>query len=356
MQFQLVSIEELTDSLRQTWLEWVRSDLQYMSPYFHPDFAFNMAQVRDDVRLILFCEEDEVVGILPIHLKEGNSAAPIGDTMSDYHGVISGKPLKFDLRQLLRETSINSFYFDHLLAAQTSFEPYSWEQSTSPYMDLSNGFEAYEKQCKQGGTSFYKNLLRNERKMLREVGEPRIVEFSDDETVMDRLLELKSQQYERTRQLDLTQIKWMTDSIRQIWKFRSDDFSGILSVLYVDDKLLAMHFGIKTRDALHWWFPTYEPEYRRYSPGLLLLLHLARSQDLGLKYIDLGKGPEEYKTKMNTGETKLFEGGIDQRTIRRWLYQNIHHTRKWVHNTPAAQSPLKVYKEVRSAFRKIKTC
>lgn len=356
MNFELVSIDELTDSLRQTWIDWIRADLQYMSPYFHPDFTVNMAAVREDVRIVLMYENDELAGILPIHVLEGRRAAPIGDLMSDYHGVISPKPLELDVQELLRQTALRSFYFNHLLATQESFLPYSWEHTSSPYLDLSDGFAAYEEKAKQGGKSYYKNLLRNERKMGREVGETRVVEFSDDEAVLERLLELKSEQYVRTRQLDITRVKWMTDAMRQIWKFRSDDFSGMLSALYVDEKLLGMHFGMKTKEVLHWWFPTYDPDYHRYSPGLLLLLHLARSQDLGLKYIDLGKGPEPYKKSMKTGETELLEGGVDQQPLRRWLYRNIHNTRKWVHNTPAAQSPLKVYREVRSVIRKYKTC
>ena len=130
----------------------------------------------------------------------------------------------------------------------------------------------------------------------------------------------------------------------------------MLSAMYVDDQLLAVHFGMRTKDVLHWWFPAYDPQYHRYSVGLLLLLHMARSTELGFKYIDLGKGPEPYKQSMKTGQVDLLEGGIDQRMLRRWIYQNIHYTRKWVHNTPAAQSPLKVYREVRSVFRKYKTC
>ncbi|MEZ6047702.1 MAG: GNAT family N-acetyltransferase [Planctomycetaceae bacterium] len=279
MNYELIKISEMSDSLRQTWLEWIRADLNFMSPYFHPDFAWNMAVVRDDVRLILFKEKEVVVGILPIHQLEGNVAAPIGDKMSDYHGVISGKPLEFDLQQMLKATSLKAFYFDHLLASQSSFEPYSWEQSFSPYMlDLSQGSLLMKKNASRGNPSM--NLLRNERKCSVKWSESRVVQFSDDEAVMERLLELKSEQYQRTKQLDLTRVKWMTDAMRQLWKFRTDDFSGMLSALYVDDKLLAMHFGMKTRDVLHWWFPTYDTSVHRYSAGLLLLLHLARSRNL----------------------------------------------------------------------------
>jgi len=60
---------------------------------------------------------------------------------------------------------------------------------------------------------------------------------------------------------------------------------------------------------LHYWFPTFNDEYRKYSPGGVLLLHIAKelSKD-NVEYIDLGKGEDTYKAKFSNDQIVLAEG------------------------------------------------
>ena len=68
------------------------------------------------------------------------------------------------------------------------------------------------------------------------------------------------------------------------------DFQGVLSGLYIGEKLVAAHFGMRSRRVLHWWFPAYDPELGKYSPGAQLLLELSRAA-VYVPPIGAGTGP-----------------------------------------------------------------
>ena len=94
----------------------------------------------------------------------------------------------------------------------------------------------------------------------------------------------------------------------------------MLSALWVGEKLLAVHAGMRAGPVLHWWFPTYNTEFARYSPGRMLITkYIEQADSLGLRRIELGKGDEPYKRWLMTGEDPVVEGVIDLNGGRRWL-------------------------------------
>ena len=89
-------------------------------------------------------------------------------------------------------------------------------------------------------------------------------------------------------------------------------FAGTCSVLRAGDEIVAVHAGMRSRSVLHWWFPTYDPRYAAYSPGILLLLRIAAAAAaLGIGKIDLGKGDARYKRSLMTGAAPLREGCVE---------------------------------------------
>jgi CelD/BcsL family acetyltransferase involved in cellulose biosynthesis len=66
---------------------------------------------------------------------------------------------------------------------------------------------------------------------------------------------------------------------------------------------------MRTPDVLHYWFPTYNHAFSRYSPGLLLLSAIAKHADSrGYSRIDLGKGDDAYKSRVANSRTEVREG------------------------------------------------
>jgi CelD/BcsL family acetyltransferase involved in cellulose biosynthesis len=85
----------------------------------------------------------------------------------------------------------------------------------------------------------------------------------------------------------------------------------MLSVLYAGDVVAGVHLGLRSGQVWHSWFPAYNPDLHRYSPGMLLMLELAKAAPaLGIAEIDLGKGEARYKQALASGAVSLFEGRV----------------------------------------------
>ncbi len=68
--------------------------------------------------------------------------------------------------------------------------------------------------------------------------------------------------------------------------------------MWVGDRLVAGHFGMLGGDILHYWFPTFDIEFARYSPGTELILRVCQhATTIGVNTVDFGYGDDPYKFK-----------------------------------------------------------
>ena len=312
------------------WIELQRKNPALTSPYFHPKFASIIAHERDNAELAVIEEANKVVALLPFQRMSGGVGVPMGHFLSDYHGLICEPTFHCDPRELLRKCRLIAWDFDHLIASQGCFAPFHQEVEPSPQINLSNGFDAYcrEKSC-------VKTEQIKVRKIERDYGPLRFVPHSDNQADLQQLLTWKSQQYIRTGKQDIFTLSWTTSILREIHKIQDRYFAGVLSLLYAGDRLVALHFGIRSETLLHSWFPAYDPQMKAYSPGLILLLKLAEhASSLGISTIDLGKGMYEHKQRFMNASVPVASGSVEvaswlhtRRTLRRklrWLAERLH--------------------------------
>ena len=126
------------------------------------------------------------------------------------------------------------------------------------------------------------------------------------------------------------------DALNTIRSIENDHFAGMLSSVYAGDRLAAVHFGMRSHAVWHWWFPTYDLDLDKYSPGLILLLELARqAPGLGLIRLDLGRGHARYKTAFASGATPLIEGSIEYLWSLAGSFRRVRKlTHKCLESTP----------------------
>src|SRR5262249_34318420 len=150
------------------------------------------------------------------------------------------------------------------------------------------------------------------RRIEREVGPLRFVTESNDLTSLATVLVWKSEQYRRSSSTDLFKPGWIREAVNRILETRVDAFAGVLSLLYAGDWLIAGHFGMRSRRVWHYWFPAYDPEAARYSPGLMLLLKMAEHAPVvRTATIDLGKGMSLYKERLMNSSLLLASGRLE---------------------------------------------
>jgi CelD/BcsL family acetyltransferase involved in cellulose biosynthesis len=146
-----------------------------------------------------------------------------------------------------------------------------------------------------------------------QFGPERFVADDRSTATLEALITWKRAQYQRTGVRDRFAHPWILSMLRRLFDCREADFGGILSTLYLGDRPIAAHFGIRSRHTWHYWFPAYDVDLARFSPGLNLLLHMCEAAArFGLDVIDLGQGDAgHYKVRFATGTTPHGVGSVE---------------------------------------------
>ena len=307
----------IDSTLVRQWRALQESNPNLENPCFAPEFTQAVAAARNDVKVATIEEHGKVLAIFPYQRKAGGRAIPVGGIVSDYQGLICRPDFSCDPRELLKACALISWDFDRLLATQQFFKPFHKLCDPSALIDLSRGYEAYVAERRAAGTEQIKKCMNLRRRLELELGPIRFVPHSPDRCALTKVLAWKSQKYRKTGWRDLFALKWGRSLVEQIHATKSDSFAGMLSLLYAGDKLLAGHIGMRSRTVWHYWFPAYDPQFAKYSPGLLLLLKMAEhAPEVGLRTIDLGTGLTLYKRRLMNASISVAEGSVERRS---WL-------------------------------------
>jgi CelD/BcsL family acetyltransferase involved in cellulose biosynthesis len=228
------------------------------------------------------------------------------------------------------------------------FAPWRQVETGSPVIDLAEG-------ASPGSKMLRSTCNRKWRQLERDYGRVEVELKASDPAMLELCLKWKSAQYRRTGVFDLFTRPWARTLAEAIASQDEPEFAGTVSVLHVGGQPIAAHLGMRSSTVWHYWFPAYDPEFQRYSPGMLLLLEMiAGAPTLGLKIIDFGKGDSGHKLRLANRRMPLIEGSVvtDQSLLR--LRQKRAKVKQWVQGAPfphLLSSP--VSKLVRWGWRKI---
>jgi CelD/BcsL family acetyltransferase involved in cellulose biosynthesis len=279
------------------------------SPFFCPEFTMAVSQATDNVFVgVLHERPSEAVGFFPFQVVRPGFGKNL--EICDYQGVIAPAALELDARRLIRSCRLKVWEFDHLILANQTFRRFHSYTAKSPMMDISRGFEAYKASLSPEGKRHLAKAATSARKVEREIGPLVLVDHSTDSQVMQTMHRWRAQKYGPLA-------GWAHNALETLRTFNTPGFTGVLSALYAGEKLLAVHFGIRSRGVLHWWLPAYDPDLRSYAPGILLLLGMAeRGPALGITKIDLGKGLQDYKRRFHNTSATVATGSVDVPCLR----------------------------------------
>lgn len=350
MKIEPIPARDLSPDLIARWEHILNHSPELASPYFRPEFVRTVAGVRSGVEIGILRDGHDVVGFFPFERLHGLVARPVGGRLSDYQGVIAAPETPWSVAGIMSGCRLKAWEFDHQLASQTQLAPHFTNAGQSRLLDLSPGYEQYVERRKAAAKTL-SETLRKFRKFQRE-HDVRFVWHSDDEAAFQQLLQWKSEQYIRTGQTDLFATSWIVKLIRAIWQTQTPPFAGVLSVMYANDQIAAVHFSMQSGARLHSWFPAYDVELSKFSPGACQLLCMAQhAAQHGIDCIDLGKGDEEYKLMFASGSVPLAEGVVETRRLSAAMRQSWRQARDWVKRSPLerpARVSLRLFRQVQN--------
>lgn len=339
------------DQLRR-WKALLGSQPGLDSPFFHPTYARILGAVRPQIEVGVMTDNGEDIGFFPFERHRGSIGRPLGVKLCDIQGAVTAPDRPWSVQQLLLGCGLKVWHFDHLLTDQSPWQTWHLEQAESHYMDLSRGYAEYAAECRRAGTAQITQTDRKRRKLVREVGPIRFEWHTDSRVAFETILRWKSAQRRRTKTFDVLQVDWVLQALDQIRVTDEEDFSGVLSALYVNDRIIAAHLSMRTGTVLHHWFPTYDQDFYRYSPGLILLLEAARAAAArGIQRIDLGKGNESYKLSFRSNGLSVAEGAADLRPLCSTVRAAWFCTRRWIKSSPLrkpAELPKRLIRRVQN--------
>ncbi len=293
---EVLRVDSFTDDLRDKWEE-LRTRYQLDSPYFDFEFMQCVNEVRDDISVAILRDQDEIVGFFPFQRVGGKKAYPVGGLINDYHGIIGDPELQNHWLTFLRKSILNSWRFHSMETVCPASEPYRYARIPCPYIDLSQGFQNYYRNATIH-SSVFRRQSQKTSKMKRELGELRLEYNSRDPELLETVIRWKREKFKRTQAFDILSVDWTANLVRSVFQRELPNFYSTLNVLWAGDKLVAAHMGISTKSILHYWFPTFNYEFGKYSPGTQMFLMLAEeAASRGIKLIDLGYGDDGFKSQ-----------------------------------------------------------
>jgi CelD/BcsL family acetyltransferase involved in cellulose biosynthesis len=312
--------EGIPEGIKKSWRGLQALDNTFASPFYTTDFTEIVARICGRVEVAIWQERDEVVAIFPFERRSWNFAGPVGQFLSDYDGLIAHPDFVRDPRQILRDCRLVAWDFKHSPATDRIFSPFQIGQSQVVVSHVQDGFEAFVKERRAAGLNHQlSEYFRKMRKLEQDIGPLRFVPSSGDETVLQSLMALKSAQYRRNRWRDVFSMPWVKDVLRAIQTTQTPEFAGMLCALYAGEKLVAVHYGLRSHGLRHGWFPAYDVKFSKYSPGIMLTLKLLENcSQLGITSIDWGSGEHPHKQLVMNSSLITGSGTIELPCAATW--------------------------------------
>jgi CelD/BcsL family acetyltransferase involved in cellulose biosynthesis len=300
---------ELDPQARALWAQFRDHDRALSSPYFDLRYVLAASAVAPQAQVAVIRQGGEIVGFLPFQ-RRGGAIQPMAAPLTDYHGLIAKPGAEIDLKLVLEHLQARRFRFGGLVGGQARTVNAA---APKPAMiaDLTGGYEAYlEARRAAGQGGFLKDKRRRCRQLAEQVG-PLSFTLSADPDMLETIIADKRAQMRRTGQHDVFSTPWTQDLLRRLNDDSDPDFGLRVAVLRAGDKVVAAEAGLLSGPVYHLWFPIYDPDFARYSPGALMTLETLRVlAEQGVAYADFGPGAEDYKRAFADEGDEVVEGDV----------------------------------------------
>ena len=324
-QVHVLRFDQLTEHHLKSWQAIRSLRAEFNTPFFSTQFSAAVHRARGDVEVAIVSEDNQIIGFLPFQ-RVNNVAHPVGRCFNDAHNLIAEKDAGIDWIWLLEQIDVKAYDFHAMLGSSPQrLGPKNHIGTIASFCaTLGDDSQAFLAKISKRHKTIRRQPQKT-RKMAREIGPVQLEIDCRSTDLLDQTIRWKRDQYNRTNILDFFTPKWTRDLLSGLFNPEClgelpGNARGLLSVLRAGENVVAAHYGIIEDDLLHYWFPTYDPKYARYSPGTALFRQIvAAASDHGIRYIDMGYGEQPYKLKQTDTKSEITYGCISRSSMyRRW--------------------------------------
>lgn len=311
MKTTVIPAAELGTAESDIWRSFQRLQPELGSPFMSPELAVLAGRARPGTRVAILEDDGEIVGFFPFERRSLGYGVPVAPGLTGCQGVVHAPDAVWDAHELLRECRLGVWEFDHLVDGQKPFEHFQVLRAKAPIIDLSEGSAAVLASLRRRSTRVAKKLPKLQRQLTRDFGPLRLEFETTDPERLQMLMAWKSDQYRATGRTDQFARPWVRQFLADLFDLRSPDYSLVLSVMYAGDHPIAADVYLRRAGVMSGWFTAYDPDFAKYSPGLLLRLALIEeAEEHGVRRIELGRGTYEHKELFKTSDVIVGEGKV----------------------------------------------
>jgi CelD/BcsL family acetyltransferase involved in cellulose biosynthesis len=290
------------------WAELQRTPPVTLSPFLSLTFAQTVGRHRPGARVAVVEDGGQIEAFLPFDLTARGMALPIGYPMNNLQGfVCSAAPV--DAKAVLRQAGLRGWRFKHAPADHEPLRPHRYTGSDSQCLlvDLSAGYDVYHKGLSKSLTA---EIARRRRALERRFDAVSLEWHSaEPAAALNKLIEWKSKMYGPSRELFADPAA--TRIVEELSTSASDDCAGVLSVLSAGPDPIAVALWLAEPHGLAGWFTSYNAEFRKSSPGLMILLAVAEeAASRGITLFDFGGWPDDHKRRIANGSYPVVGGAV----------------------------------------------
>ena len=319
MQAVVRTIDALSEAEIRRWDVLLDGHAPYMSPFLTREWCLAVHRHRGGVHVLILSDGGRIVGYLPFQMKRGRHwlghAEKVGGQMSDCFDIIGRPEFRGGGLNVLGLAKLSALTLDHMPAELATLGLSDVEHSTGIRVVIDD-FPAYMTELARANKKLIVNVRRGERQLATQIGEVRFSwNVADTLGELDRLIDQKRAQYRRTHVPDGLAPPWKRKLLRGLFTEPSQ-LKPVLSTLHSGQTWMATCLSLAYKDVLHIWFPAYNSEYHRFSPGHVLFFKLfEHATSLGFRIFDFGEGASQYKRAYRGEDYVLLKGRLHSQSL-----------------------------------------
>lgn len=332
LHIQRKPFSELTTAEHEGWGRLLTTSTTSRWPFMSPTYAEAVNATVSPVDVVLCRDDQGLAAVMALQrsaswLGRLGLREPVGRDMTDYFGLLARPGIRLEWQALLKASRISCLYFTHLDEGQAAHGLVGDSPAIGLRTRISpEGGQAYWEWLRARSKTFASQTERHERSLIAKYG-PLTFEMHSSSPVpdLDFVVAFKNEQYRASGHINGALLN--PANVRLLARLLASndpDCLPRLSALRCGGQLVAAHFGLQCGRLLHYWFPTYDPRFSRYSPGRILYQKMILfGPQNGIDCIDCGAGDSVAKRNFTNEEHQYFKGLI--------------HSNTWGHAVSSAQ-------------------
>lgn len=309
MRVAIYKIKDVDEALWAAFHSIRDSDPSLDNPMFEPELVRILGEVRDDTRLLVARDDDnKPIAFLPLHLRGGGWARPIGGPFSDWHGVIGPKDL---LEPMLRAANINGMTVHGVRASDETVSRHGLEETFSHITVVDEGFDKFIAEQMETYPGQFKKMRAKFRKIDRKFGGLEYTFDDRSDEMFDWVIGLKRAQFKATGRHDVLAPDWAIEFVKRARQLQSPRFRVVTHTLKIGGEYAAAEMNMLSDQVLHGWLTVYNHKFKSVSPGLILVECMIKDlAERGITKYDCGPGLTHYKKYYCNVHRRIHSGVI----------------------------------------------